>query len=76
MPPINKVSGYLKSYITETRDLAGEIQKGNFSKINVDNRRKLIVDFCIKRFKLNGQISTNAQQSIYSMAGDTDNESE
>jgi hypothetical protein len=76
LPPINKVSGYLKSYITETRDLAGEIQKGNFSKINVDNRRKLIVDFCIKRFKLNGQISTNAQQSIYSMAGDTDNESE
>jgi uncharacterized protein with ParB-like and HNH nuclease domain len=76
LPPINKVSGYLNSKITETRDLAGEIQKGSFSKSNVDNRRKKIVDFCIERFKLNGQTSTNAQQSIYSMAGDSDNESE
>ncbi len=76
LPPINKVSGYLNSYITETRDLAGEIQKGCFSKTNVDNRRKKIVDFCIERFKLNGQISTNVQQSIYSMVEDSDNESE
>lgn len=70
LPPINKVSGYLNSQITETRDLAGEIQKGNFSKTNVDNRRKKIVDFCIDRFKLNGQISTNAQQAFGSMGGD------
>jgi len=76
LPPINKVSGYLNSKITETRDLAGEIQKGNFSKANVDNRRKKIVDFCIGRFKLNGEISANAQHGIYSMAGDSDNESE
>lgn len=70
LPPINKVSGYLNSQITETRDLAGEIQKGNFSKTNVDNRRKKIVDFCIDRFKLNGQISTNAQHAFGAMGGD------
>jgi len=61
LPPINKVSGYLNSKITETRDLAGEIQKGGFSKINVDNRREKIVDFCIKRFNLIEQGSTNVQ---------------
>lgn len=52
LPPINKVSGYLTSVITDIRNLAGEIQKGNFKKTNVDDRRKLIVDFCITRFKL------------------------
>lgn len=51
IPPINKVSGYVKSRITETRNLSGEIQKGNFSKKNVDSRRAQIIDFCIKRFK-------------------------
>ena len=61
LPPINKVDGYLKSKITKTRYLAGEIQKGSFSKTNVDNIRKKIIPFCIDRFKLNGQISTNAQ---------------
>lgn len=76
LPPINKVIGYLDSHINETRDLAGEIQKGSFSKINVDNRRQKIVSFCIDRFKLNGQISSNIQQSIYSIMGDSDNENE
>lgn len=53
LPPINKVSGYLDSIVTETRNLAGEIQRGNFCKDNVDGRRKSIIDFCIDRFKLN-----------------------
>ncbi|MCW7467677.1 DUF262 domain-containing protein [Leptospira levettii] len=52
LPPINKVSGYLNSVVSDTRNLAGEIQKGNFRKENVDERRKLIIDFCIERFKL------------------------
>ncbi len=52
LPPINKVDGYLKSINTNTRNLAGEIQKGSFNKLNVDNRRNMIVDFCINRFKL------------------------
>lgn len=53
LPPINKVSGYLNSIVTETRYLAGEIQKGNYCKDNVDERRKRIIAFCIDRFKLN-----------------------
>ena len=52
LPPINKVDGYLNSANTEIRNLAGEIQRGNFDKENVDNRRKNIIDFCILRFKL------------------------
>jgi hypothetical protein len=52
LPPINKVGGYLASVITDIRNLAGEIQKGNFKKTNVDERRKVIVDFCITRFNL------------------------
>lgn len=52
LPPINKVGGYLNSTNTEIRNLAGEIQKGHFNKMNVDDRRKSIVDFCITRFKL------------------------
>jgi uncharacterized protein with ParB-like and HNH nuclease domain len=75
LPPINKVSGYLNSVITDTRDLAGEIQKGKFVKQNVDDRRKIIVDFCIDRFKLDGQKSTNAQQQVASMSGDEQTES-
>lgn len=51
LPPINKVSGYLTSGITDTQNLAGVIQKGSFSKINVDNRRQKIIEFCIERFK-------------------------
>lgn len=56
LSPINKVDGYLKSSINDTRNLAGEIQKlkENFAKQNVDDRRKLIIDFCIDRFKLDG----------------------
>jgi len=53
LPPINKVSGYLNSIVTETRNLAGEIQKGNFCKENVESRRKDIITFCINRFKIN-----------------------
>lgn len=52
LPPINKVTGYLNSTNTDIRNLAGEIQKGHFNKISVDVRRKIIVDFCINRFKL------------------------
>ncbi len=52
LPPINKVGGYLNSTNTDIRNLAGEIQKGHFNKVNVDNRRKIIIDFCISRFKL------------------------
>jgi hypothetical protein len=52
LPPINKVSGYLQSVISDTRNLAGEIQKGGFAKSNVDVRRKVIIDFCIKRFEV------------------------
>ncbi|WP_028980167.1 DUF262 domain-containing protein [Sporocytophaga myxococcoides] len=53
LPPVNKITGYLSSVITDTRNLAGEIQKGNYCKPCVDNRRKKIVDFCIDRFKVN-----------------------
>lgn len=53
LPPINKVAGYLISTVTETRNLAGEIQRGNYNKDNVDARRKKIIDFCINRFRLN-----------------------
>lgn len=51
LPPINKVSGYLKSGITNTQNLAGAIQQGHFTKTNVDNRRQEIIEFCIERFK-------------------------
>jgi uncharacterized protein with ParB-like and HNH nuclease domain len=51
-PPIHKVNGYLKSIVENTRNLAGEIQKGNYSKTNVDERRERIIEFCIDRFKL------------------------
>jgi len=53
LPPINKVSGYLLSTISETRNLAGEIQKGDYNKQNVDDRRKKIIDYCLDRFKVN-----------------------
>ncbi len=53
LPPINKVSGYLESKNSEIRNLAGEIQKGNFNKISVDNRRNIILEYCINRFTLN-----------------------
>ncbi|MFA4934659.1 MAG: DUF262 domain-containing protein [Candidatus Methanoperedens sp.] len=51
--PINKVAGYLKSSVSDTRNLAGEIQLGNFTKNNVDSRREKIIDFCLTRFKVN-----------------------
>lgn len=51
-PPKNKVSAYIKSFIKDTQNIAGEIQNGNFTKDNVDSRRKNIVDTCIKRFKI------------------------
>lgn len=50
--PINKVVGYLKSDVSDTRKLAGEIQQGNFSKTNVDIRRERIIEFCVTRFKI------------------------
>ena len=51
--PINKVAGYLKSSVSDIRNLAGEIQQGNFSKNNVDIRRDKIIEFCVTRFKVN-----------------------
>jgi uncharacterized protein with ParB-like and HNH nuclease domain len=58
--PIQKVNGYLKSAVNETRNLAGEIQAGNFAKDNVDRRREFIIDFCLKRFGLTQTIPTPA----------------
>lgn len=52
LPPVNKVEGYIKSQITDTINLSGEIQHGNFLKNNVDSRRNKIINFCINRFKL------------------------
>ncbi len=52
LPPINKVSGYLHSGIADTRNLAGLIQHNDFTKTNVDDRRNVIVDFCIDRFSI------------------------
>jgi hypothetical protein len=52
LPPINKVNGYLKSTNTEIRNLAGQIQKGNFDKLSVDSRRNDIIEFSITRFNL------------------------
>lgn len=51
--PIKKVVGYLKSDVSDTKKLAGEIQQGNFNKTNVDIRREKIIEFCITRFKIN-----------------------
>jgi len=70
LPPINKVSGYVKSQILETQNLAGEIQKGSFAKKNVDERRVSIVNFCIDRFKFDGQIITDAQIVYDAMEAD------
>lgn len=63
--PINKVAGYLKSCVSETRKLAGEIQKGNFTKNNVDVRREIIIEFCVRRFKINnvGHLSISPDAS-------------
>jgi len=52
-PPINKVSGYLASLIEETRDIAGSIQAGEYTKEQVDLRRADIVKLCISRFSYN-----------------------
>jgi len=50
--PKNKVPSYLKSIVSDTQNIAGEIQKGKFSKDNVDTRRKDIINYCVKRFKI------------------------
>lgn len=63
LPPINKVSGYLNSIVTETRNLAGEIQQGNYCKDNVDARRKNIIDFCIDRFKLDRAVRFSMEKN-------------
>jgi uncharacterized protein with ParB-like and HNH nuclease domain len=70
LPPINKVEGYLRSSIIDTRNLAGEIQKGRFAKQNVDERREKIIAFCINRFKIDGQSNLNANQEIAIMEND------
>jgi uncharacterized protein with ParB-like and HNH nuclease domain len=50
--PINKVDGYLKSRVSDTRNLGGEIQQGNFTKDNVDKRRERIIAYCTTRFSV------------------------
>jgi uncharacterized protein with ParB-like and HNH nuclease domain len=52
-PPINKVSGYLKSNVKIMRDIAGIINAGDFDKEKVDIRREEIIRFCIERFSYN-----------------------
>lgn len=52
LPPINKVNGYLESKNKEIKNLAGEIQIGNFNKTSVENRRCKIIEFSVNRFKL------------------------
>ncbi|WET69727.1 DUF262 domain-containing HNH endonuclease family protein [Sphingobacterium sp.] len=52
LAPINKINGYINSINNEIRNLGGEIQKGEFNKTNVDERRMKIIDFCVSRFKL------------------------
>lgn len=48
--PINKVNGYLQSEIESTRNMAGIIQLGNFTKENVDLRRNRLIEYCLSRF--------------------------
>lgn len=50
LAPLNKVDGYLQSSIESTRNMAGEIQVGSFSKGNVDIRREQLIKFCLERF--------------------------
>ncbi|WP_294822717.1 HNH endonuclease family protein, partial [uncultured Flavobacterium sp.] len=50
--PSNKIDGYIKSSILSTRNIGGEIQQGNYNKVNVDRRRSEILKFCIERFKI------------------------
>ncbi|WP_375723621.1 DUF262 domain-containing HNH endonuclease family protein [Arcobacter sp. KX21116] len=50
LTPDEKVSGYLKSKVTETNLLASEIDKNSFQKVNVESRSKKIIEFCLKNF--------------------------
>lgn len=48
--PINKVNGYLQSEIESTRNMAGIIQMGNYTKGDVDLRRNKLIEYCLSRF--------------------------
>ncbi len=50
LTPKEKVNGYLKSNIEETKQMAGIIDKDGFEKKKIENRTKDIVDFCLKQF--------------------------
>ncbi len=52
-PPINKVDGYLKSDLKMMRNLAGQINIGDFDKEQVDLRSKKLIEFCTNRFAYN-----------------------
>lgn len=70
LPPVNKVSGYINSQINDMRNLGGEILKGSYSKLNADNRRNLIINFCIARFKLSDQPEVANQNGFATVVED------
>ena len=52
--PVDKAEGYLKSDFKETKNLGSTInkEKTNFNKAKIDKRGEEIIDFCLKRFKI------------------------
>jgi uncharacterized protein with ParB-like and HNH nuclease domain len=50
LTPKEKVNGYLKSKIDETKQMAGAIDKDGFDKNKIESRTKDIIDFCLKQF--------------------------
>jgi uncharacterized protein with ParB-like and HNH nuclease domain len=50
LTPKEKVNGYLKSNIEETKQMAGTIDKDGFDKNKIESRTKDIIDFCLKQF--------------------------
>jgi len=50
LTPKEKVNGYLKSNIEETKQMAGTIDKDGFEKKKIESRTKDIIDFCLKQF--------------------------
>jgi len=50
LTPKEKVNGYLKSNIEETKHMAGIIDKDGFEKKKIESRTKDIIDFCLKQF--------------------------
>jgi len=50
LTPREKINGYLKSNIEETKKVAGRIDKDGFDKNKIEIRTKDIIDFCLKQF--------------------------